>query len=793
MEDLFDKVLHYYGRKGEKLFMINIGAMDGVLFDGMSGYAQLYNSDVLYVEPMKPHFDRLVKHKSDNPNNRFENSAISDFNGTITMKTIPIEVVDEGLVHPAFYGMSVIDPSKNGMGSEGDREVVEKYSVDVDVNCITWDTLVDKHGIDSFDALSVDTEGHDYIIFKQIDLNKFRPKLIRLEWCNMTDDEKGFTTNKFAEHGYVYEVLGNMDIDAVREDVYNEIKESSEPTPLKIKQPNTKVTIVTGLWDIKRSELSEGWSRTYDHYLEKFSQLLDTPHNMIIFGDGELESFVLNRRTKENTQFINRPQSWFKGEFYDKIQNIRTNPEWYNLSGWLKDSTQAKLEMYNPLVMSKMFLLHDAVILDKFDSEKLFWLDGGITNTVNAGYFTKDNVLDKINNIFDKFTFVAFPYDADKEIHGFDINAMTRIVGQRVDKVCRGGFFGGSKPMIREMNGLYYDLLKTTLNEGLMGTEESLFSIMAYTNPKNIDYVEIESNGLLYKFFEDVKNDSVVVKSFRKNEPIVVNKSGDVGLYVITFNSPKQFETLLTSMELYDINFLNKTKKYLLDNSTDLSTTKRYLELCEQYGFEHIKKDNIGITGGRVFVADHFYESDMDYYIFFEDDMFFYNGKSETCKNGFSRKTKNLYDKVLQITKQENFDFLKFNFTEFYGSHEKQWSWYNVDQEYRNTHWPDNPKLPVSGQDPNAPNLEFKSIKSYDGLPYATGEIYLSNWPIILSKEGNYKCYIETKFTYPYEQTLMSYCYKETKKGNIHSGVLLMTPTEHDRFEFYEGNLRKEF
>ena len=65
MEDFFDKVLHYYGRKGEKLFMINIGAMDGVLFDGMSGYADMYNSDVLYVEPMKPHFDRLVKHKGD--------------------------------------------------------------------------------------------------------------------------------------------------------------------------------------------------------------------------------------------------------------------------------------------------------------------------------------------------------------------------------------------------------------------------------------------------------------------------------------------------------------------------------------------------------------------------------------------------------------------------------------------------------------------------------------------------------------------------------------------------------
>jgi hypothetical protein len=217
------------------------------------------------------------------------------------------------------------------------------------------------------------------------------------------------------------------------------------------------------------------------------------------------------------------------------------------------------------------------------------------------------------------------------------------------------------------------------------------------------------------------------------------------------------------------------------------------LELCEKYGFEHIKKDNIGITGGRVFVAEHFHESNMDYYMFFEDDMFFYNGQDFTCRNGFIRKTKNLYEKVLQISKKENFDFLKFNFTEFYGSHEKQWAWYNVDQEYRNTIWPDNPKLPVNGQDPNAPYLEYKNIKSYEGTPYATGEVYLSNWPIILSKEGNYKCYIETKYTYPYEQTLMSHCYKEMKKGKIHAGVLLMTPTEHDRFEFYEGGLRKEF
>ena len=412
---------------------------------------------------------------------------------------------------------------------------------------------------------------------------------------------------------------------------------------------------------------------------------------------------------------------------------------------------------------------------------------------MNQGYFTHDKVIPKIKKLSHNFLFVAFPYEAENEIHGFEITSMDGLTKERVNKVCRGGFFGGSKTSIRKMNGLYYDLMKSTLNRGLMGTEESLFSILLYSHPNMIDYVEIESNGLLYKFFEDVKNDEVIVRSLRSNQEVVKTKNGDVGLYVITFNSPNQFRTLLRSMEEYDNDFLTRTKKFLLDNSTDLSTTPEYLELCEKYGFEHIKKDNIGITGGRVFIAEHFQQTDLEYYMFFEDDMFFYNGPDSICKNGFSRKTKKLYDKILQIMFKEDFDFLKFNFTEFYGSHEKQWSWYNVDQEFRNNHWPDYNRLPVQGQDPNSPSLEFKNIKSYEGVPYASGEIYLSNWPIILTKEGNYKCYIETKFHYPYEQTLMSHCFKETIKGKIKSGLLLMTPTEHDRFEFYEGGLRKEF
>lgn len=555
-----------------------------------------------------------------------------------------------------------------------------------------------------------------------------------------------------------------------------------------------KLTLVTGLWDLGRDKLSDGWSRSYQHYLDKLKQLLQVDENMIIFGDEELKKFVSENRQSENTQFIVRDLEWFKtNDYYSLIQTIRNNPDWYNQSSWLIESTQAKLEMYNPLVMSKMFLLHDAKILDKFDSSHLFWIDAGITNTIHPGYFTHDKVLDKIKDKFNKFSFICFPYDGKVEIHGFEYTKMCQYSNQEVDMVARGGFFGGSKESISDINTLYYSLLIDTLSQGYMGTEESLFTILTYRHPDLINYYEIENNGLLGTFFENVKNDKLEIKNKGKNLPKNNNfKMDNIGLYVITFNSPKQFETLINSIISYDQNFLNKTKKFLLDNSSDLTTTSEYKELCDKYEFEHIKKDNLGICGGRQWIAEHAEEQELDGYWFSEDDMFFQPTQGEVCRNGFPRFTPNLYNKCLEIVKKENFDFLKLNFSEFYGDNSTQWSWYNVPQSFREQHWPEKSKLPVMGLDPEAPKTIFHNIKSYDGIPYATGEIYYCNWTHFVTREGNKKMFLTTKWAHPFENTWMSYMFQETIKGNLNPGILLMTPIEHNRFEHYAGSLRKE-
>lgn len=555
----------------------------------------------------------------------------------------------------------------------------------------------------------------------------------------------------------------------------------------------SKVTLVTGLWDIKRSDLTQGWKRSFEeHYIPKFKQLLESPYNLIVFGDAPLREIVFETRSTDNTLFIERPQDWFKNEFFGKIQEIRNNPDWFNQAGWLKDSTQGSLEMYNPLVMSKMFLLNDARVFDPFNSEYLFWIDAGLTNTVHPGYFTKDRVFDKIEGKLDKFLFVAFPYKATAEIHGFTYPDINTFAEHDVQLVGRGGFFGGPVELISDINGKYYTILSDTLEQGYMGTEESIFSILIYKYPEYCAYSEIKDNGLIGTFFEDLKNNTYSFKSIGRSKVSTPLDTSKVGLYVITYNSPNQFEKLCKSFVNYDENYINLPKKYLLNNSLDRSTDERYKELCEEYGFEEIKKDNLGICGGRQFIAEHFNDqTDLDFYLFFEDDMFFYGGTDRLCKNGFTRHVPNLYNRSLEIINNENFDFLKLNFTEFFGDNQKQWSWHNVPKETRAKLFPEKPIK--RGNDTNqAPFLKFKSIKSHKGVPYASGEIYYCNWPQIVSREGNRKMFLDTTWKFPYEQTWMSHFYQMTVGGDLSPGVLLATPTEHDRFEFYPKEERRE-
>lgn len=540
-------------------------------------------------------------------------------------------------------------------------------------------------------------------------------------------------------------------------------------------------TIVTGIWDLGRDALSEGWGRKFDHYIEHFKNLLSIQSlNLAIFIDPKLEHIVWEQRDKSNTVVYHHTVDQFKGNFFpffDQVQQIRNSQSWQNQVGWLKDSTQARMPYYNPMVMSKMFLLHNAKVFNPFNSDYYFWLDGGITNTVHSGYFSHDKVMDKIQATTEKMLFVCFPYETTTEIHGFDINGMRKYAkNENVNRVARAGFFGGHKDYISQANNLYYSLLQDTLNDGYMGTEESIFTLMTYLEPDTYHVEYINGDGLLNTFFENTKNKS---RSERKS---TIDKNNPI-IYINAFNSPEQLLMVIESFNKYDKRFLDRADKVLINNSTKEYLFSRYDEICAQYNFkDHIKKGNLGICRARQLAAEHFHNSGHKYMLFFEDDMLL-DMSDSTCNFGFSKKVNNLFDGIMRIMDVEKYDFLKLSFSEFYGHNGQQWSWHNVPSPRKEEYF---------GSVNSKPHTKFNTIRSLNGIVYADGEIYYSNWPHIINQEGNQKCFLDTKWDSPFEQTWMSHIYSLTKDGKVKPAILLHSPITHNRVHHYEPQERKE-
>lgn len=538
----------------------------------------------------------------------------------------------------------------------------------------------------------------------------------------------------------------------------------------------SNLTLVTALFDLGRGEMGTDFSRSFEHYKECFSRLLKLDFNLVIFCEPELNDFIWEYRKDHNTRIVNRSKDDIRSfPFYEKIQKIRKTPSWLAQSGWLADSTQAKLELYNPLVMSKQFYLNDATLFNFFNTDYFLWVDAGLSNTVSLERYFDATFEKRITRHLNKMLYVCFPYDDQAvEVHGFTKSKLNELADINTQFVARGGVFGGSKFSINEINEIYYNLLDQTLNNGFMGTEESIFTIIAYKYRSKCNIKMIEGNGLVYKFFEDLLN-----------EPLS-REATQLAFYVLVFNFPKQMELWINSFKKAFPKDFETVKKYVINNSDDIGVAAKYKELFDAHNFEVIHEgSNVGINDGRHIAAEHFDKSEHDYMIFFEDDMLMHDGTIKYCKNGFNTYIDNLFQKSMQIIEDNKLDYLKLSFTEFYGDNHEDWAWYNVPEVKRKEYYP-----------PQENSLEKKVKISYTGnhrgLSFGVGTYHYCNWPLMFSKIGNSKIFMEVQYEHKYEQTIMSHVRNLIEEKKVKPGCLFLSSINHLRQFHYEKEKRKE-
>ncbi|MGH2359449.1 MAG: FkbM family methyltransferase [bacterium] len=171
-------------------FVLQIGACDGIMADPIHKWIKKYRWQGILVEPQKEEFERLKISYRDNDNLRFENVAIAENGGLRAL----YKVKDENIEADWQRGVASLLPKPS-------LEKQETVTTEM-VQCVTFDTLLNRHHVERIDLLQIDVEGYDYELLKLFDFERIKPQLIRYEHNHLTLPDRSACNKHLARHGY---------------------------------------------------------------------------------------------------------------------------------------------------------------------------------------------------------------------------------------------------------------------------------------------------------------------------------------------------------------------------------------------------------------------------------------------------------------------------------------------------------------------------------------------------------------------------------------------------------------
>lgn len=161
---------------------------------------------VLLVEPVREHFEQLRKNYADLAGVHFENAAIAEEEGVRDFYRLGVDPAAHG--YPEWLSqlgsLKAETPIlQNSENASQWRKFYRENQIVEPVNCITLDTLLDRHQIDGLDLLQLDTEGYDYEILKSADFARIKPRFINYERVLLDDDENAACREMLVKSGYL--------------------------------------------------------------------------------------------------------------------------------------------------------------------------------------------------------------------------------------------------------------------------------------------------------------------------------------------------------------------------------------------------------------------------------------------------------------------------------------------------------------------------------------------------------------------------------------------------------------
>lgn len=183
-------------------FFIEVGSNDGEQHDHLRPFILELPWEGIMVEPVPYVFERLRRNYARLGRVALENVAIADHDGELEFHYLRESSEHERRDLPDWY---------DGIGSLSRERVLshaphvanlEGRLVREDLPCLTFESLCRKHAVGRIDLLLIDTEGHDWEIIRDIDLDARRPRLLIYEHFHLTADDRARCRAHVESAGY---------------------------------------------------------------------------------------------------------------------------------------------------------------------------------------------------------------------------------------------------------------------------------------------------------------------------------------------------------------------------------------------------------------------------------------------------------------------------------------------------------------------------------------------------------------------------------------------------------------
>lgn len=169
--------------------MIKIGANDGVTDEKFLAFMTITKDlKAVFVEPLGYMLERAKEKYKSHKNIVYKNVAIAEEKGELPFYYLGPKLYEAHPDAPKFCAMlGSFNPThiwSELRGRYSDFIVIEKVPTD------TLMAVIEEVDLFDVDILQIDTEGFDYKILRQLDLEKCRPKLIFFEYKHLSPQEK---------------------------------------------------------------------------------------------------------------------------------------------------------------------------------------------------------------------------------------------------------------------------------------------------------------------------------------------------------------------------------------------------------------------------------------------------------------------------------------------------------------------------------------------------------------------------------------------------------------------------